>query len=113
LAVALSGGLAHEQEYLSLIIHDELLLDELADYIFKESGKGIVSSSKADLSTGAMERHGDRGIACGLCVLGMKEQSKAEVSDVRKVPYGSFEYYRRLYEDEQTKIKQNTRKFLF
>jgi len=35
----------------------------LFDYVFKEGGTGAVVSAKADLSTGALERHGDRVIA--------------------------------------------------
>jgi len=117
LAVALSAGLTTKKKSVSewrcLIIHDEELLDELADYVFNEKGKGIVASSKADLSTGAAERHGDRGIAMGLCVLGMKEQIEGSVPSPNRIPKGSFEYYRQQYEEQKQREKKDSKRFLF
>jgi hypothetical protein len=111
--VALSGGLSGDDTYLSFIIRDELLLDELFDYVFKEKGKGIIQSSKADLSTGAVERHGDRGIAAGLCVLGCKEQQKGDYKHAANPPAQSFEYYRKIEEARQVEEKRLTRRFLY
>lgn len=113
LGVALSGGLAGDASYLALIIHEKELLNELADYIFKEKGQGIVASSKADLGTGATERHGDRGIAMGLCVLGAKEQDKGEVRDVRNARYGTFQYFLQEEEKKQQQLKRDSRRFLY
>jgi len=113
LGVALSGGLAGEQDYLSIIIHDESLLDELADYVFKEKGAGIVQSSKADLGTGATERHGDRGIACALCILGAKDQRQGFVKDIKNPPTNSFEHRFREWKKLQEDDKQRRRRFLF
>ena len=113
LGIALSGGLEGETNYLSIIIHDNELLDELADYVFKEKGSGIVAASKADLSTGAMERHGDRGIAAGLFVLGMKEQEKGEVLEVQNPSFGSFQYWIKEDERKKKEQKKNSRRFLF
>ena len=112
LATALSNGLRQKNEP-RLIIHGEELLDELCDYIFKEGGTGIVQSSRADLGTGAQERHGDRGIAMALCVLGLKEQNKGNVIDVREPPFGSFEYYRRKYEKQEAANKRKYKRYLF
>lgn len=113
LGVALSGGLSGDKDYLSLIIHDEELLKELADCVFRDKGKGIVASSKADLSTGAMERHGDRGIAAGLCVLGMKEQIEGNIKNIRQAPTGSFEFYRKELEKQKEKDRRNNRQFWY
>ncbi|MHA2062626.1 MAG: hypothetical protein ACW963_10105, partial [Candidatus Sifarchaeia archaeon] len=111
--VALSGGLSGDDDYLSFIIRDELLLDELFDYVFKEKGKGIIQSSKADLSTGAAERHGDRGIAAGLCVLACKEQMKGEFKYSPNIPKNSFAYYERLENRKQEELKRTTRRYLY
>jgi len=113
LGVALSGGLTEEKDYLSMIIHDEEILNELSDYVFKEKGAGIVASSRADLGTGAAERHGDRGIACALCLLGAKEQTEGDVKNIALPPTGSFEFRFRNWQKEQENDKRNKRRFLF
>ena len=113
LGIALSGGLEGDTTYLSLIIHEQALVDELSDCVFKEKGSGIIAASKADLSTGAMERHGDRVIAAGLCVLGMKEQDKGEVENIENPKYGSFQYWNKQVEKEQKERKRNSRRFLY
>ncbi len=91
LAIALSEGLARNEDYKSMIIHDEELLSELSDYVFREKGAGAVVSKKADLSTGALERHGDRVIAAGLCVLACKEQIKGDWRTSDNPPPTSFQ----------------------
>lgn len=92
LAVALSAGLLDDKdEYKSIIIHDKDLLDELFDYVFREKGAGAVVSKKADLSTGALERHGDRVIAAGLCILACKEQIKGDWTEAENPPPNSFQ----------------------
>lgn len=113
LGVALSGGLVDDKNYLAIIIRDEELVNELADYVFKEKGKGIVASSKADLGTGALERHGDRAIAAGLCVLGTKEQIEGNLKDIKKPPRNSFEYRLRKWQAQQEQEKCKQRKWLF
>jgi hypothetical protein len=112
LSTALSNGLRQKNEP-RLTIHSEELLDELSDYVFKEGGTGIVQSSRADLGTGAQERHGDRGIAMALCVLGMKEQEQGKVTDIREAPFGSFEYWRKREEKEEAINKKKYRRFLY
>lgn len=112
-SIALSGGFIEDSSYKKFIIKDELLLDELFDYVFKEKGKGIMQSSRADLSTGASERHGDRGIAAALCVLGCKEQFKGDYKFTKNAPVGSFQYYKSREEDRIAADKRNNRRFLY
>ena len=112
LSTALNNGLRQRNEP-KLIIHSKELLDELSDYVFKEGGTGIVQSSRADLNTGAQERHGDRGIAMSLCVLGLKEQEKGDLVDIKTPPFGSFEYFKRQHEKQKEIDKRKRRKFIF
>lgn len=113
LGVALSCGLTEDRTYTHLIIHDEYLLDELKDYIFKEKGAGIIQSSKADLSTGAQERHGDRGIAAALCVLAMKDQPVADYNDITNSPFGTFKYYMEQEELRKREELKQKRRYLY
>lgn len=116
LAVALSGGLTdNNDEYKSIIIHDKELLDELFDYIFREKGVGAVVSKKADLSTGALERHGDRVIAAALCVLACKEQIKGDWSKAETPPPNSFQARFNRVNKELAKEQQGfrVRRYLF
>lgn len=113
LGVALSGGLADDKDYLAIIIHEEDLVDELADYIFNEKGQGVVKSSKADLGTGAMERHGDRVIAAGLCVLGCKEQIEGKTEAIINPTPHSFMSRYRDWEVESRENKHYQRKYLY
>ena len=113
LGIALSGGLSNVSEYKALIIRDTELHSELCDYIFREKGKGAVCSSKADLSTGALERHGDRVIAAGLCVLAYKEQLAGDVNDAVEKPFGSFVYYEEQKRKQKAKDKRELRRELF
>jgi hypothetical protein len=113
LGVALSSGLIGNDEYKSIIIHDEELLSELFDYVFRESGAGAVVSKKADLSTGALERHGDRVIAAGLCVLACKEQFKGDWKTSINPPYGSFQQRFNKANEQLEKEKFDARTFLF
>lgn len=113
LGIALSGGLSDVREYKALIVRDAALHEELCDYIFKDKGKGAVCSSKADLSTGALERHGDRVIAAGLCVLAYKEQLAGDVADAVERPFGSFAYYEEQKQLQKAKDKREFRRVLF
>jgi len=113
LGIALSGGLTGDTEYYSMIVHDENLVEELADYVFKEKGKGLVASSKADLGTGALERHGDRVIAAGLCLLGAKEQPVGNYREMRTPPVNSMMHRMQQYEKEQEKLKRGARRDLY
>jgi hypothetical protein len=116
LAVALSCGLIDgETEYKSIIIHDKDLLDELFDYVFREKGAGAVVSKKADLSTGALERHGDRVITAGLAVLACREQLIGKWEEAENPPINSFQARYNKVEEEQKKEKAGfeVRRYLF
>lgn len=113
LGIALSGGLSSVSEYKALIIRDVELHSELCDYIFREKGKGAVASKKADISTGALERHGDRVIAAGLCVLAYKEQQAGNPEDATDRPFGSFAYYEEQRRVAEAKDKRDTRRVMF
>lgn len=114
LGVALSAGLTDRDEnYKSLIIHDKELIDELFDYIFRDKGAGCVVSKKADLSTGALERHGDRVITIGLAVVACREQLKGDWHKAENPPLNSFQRRFNIVNSELADEKQNTRKFLF
>lgn len=113
LSVALGSGVTSSDEYVSMTIHDEYLLEELFDYIFKDNGQGAVVSSKADLSTGALERHGDRVIACALCILACKDIPKADWRKSLRPPINSFQHRYNKVQEEVEKNKDKIRKFLF
>ena len=113
LGIALSGGLSDVSEYKALIIRDTELHSELCDYIFREKGKGAVCSSKADLSTGALERHGDRVIAAGLCVLAYKEQLAGNPEDVVNIPNQSFAWFEEQKRKQKAEDKRELRRELF
>lgn len=114
LGVALSSGLVdNNEEYKSIIIHDRDLLDELFDYVFRDKGVGAVVSKKADLSTGALERHGDRVIAAALCVLACREQVKGNWEEAANPPIDSFQHRFNLVNNEQKKEAFRVRRFLF
>jgi len=114
LGVALSGGLADDYDnYKSIIIHDRNLFDELSDYIFRDKGTGAVASKKADLSTGALERHGDRVIAAGLCVLACKEQIKGNWEESVNPPVNSFQHRFNEFNDTSQEEQGTARVFLF
>ena len=114
LAVALSSGLSGTGEtYKSLIIHDVELADELFDYVFRDKGAGCVVSKKADLSTGALERHGDRVITAGLCILACEEQLKGNWKESKSPPINSFQYRFNKINEEEEKLKQDKRTYLF
>lgn len=113
LGVALSDGLDGDKTYMSIIVHEKELVDELADCVFKEKGTGIVQARRSEQSTGAAERHGDRVIAAGLAVLGAKEQAKGDPILESKPRWGSFQFW--LQEDEKNrKQKQReARRYLY
>jgi len=116
LAVALSCGLVEgETEYKSIIIHDEDLLSELFDYVFRDKGGGAVISKKADLSTGALERHGDRAITAGLCIVACREQVKGNWEEALNPPVNSFQRRFNDVNDKIAKEKQGfeVRRYLF
>lgn len=114
LAIALSAGLTdNKEEYKSIIIHDEDLLAELFDYVFREKGAGAVVSKKADLSTGALERHGDRVIAAGLAVLACKDQIKGNWEEAENPPLNSFQVRYNKINEEQKKEVFRVRRYLF
>ncbi|MFX0136809.1 MAG: hypothetical protein ACFFDN_24440 [Candidatus Hodarchaeota archaeon] len=85
----------------------------MSDYVFSEGGSEIVTSTTADLTTGARRRHGDRVIAVGLCVLGSGYQPIGESKNIRKAPFGSFEYHRRQMEKLQREQERTGKKYLF
>lgn len=113
LSIALACGISGDKNYKSCLIYSKELLDELFDYIFVGEGKEIATSLKADLSSGARERHGDRAIAVALCILGTRDQFEGDYSETRKVPFGSFEFYRRAEEVKQKEDYRKAKKYLF
>lgn len=113
LSMALAGGQEENNQFRKLIIHDEELLSELFDYVFRESGQGAVTSTKADLTTGALARHGDRVIAAGLCVLALLEQPKGNIEEARNPPINSFQYRFNKVNEEIEANNLNSRTFLF
>lgn len=113
LNIALGEGLKKEVIYNSIKINSREAHKELTEYMFSESGSDIVSSTTSDLSTGARKRHGDRVIALALCILGCREQGKGELKNIRKVPFNSFEYFRRKLEEEKAKDSYTRKRYLF
>ena len=111
-SVALANGLDDGDTYKSLKIYSYDLLDELFDYIFLDNSD-LSLSSKADLTTGARERHGDRVIAVGLCVLGMKDQIEGLLINIKEPLINSFEHRYREWQAEQEKEKSKNRRWLF
>lgn len=55
-----------------ITIHSEELIQELGDYLVDDRGR-IVAAERADDTSGAVARHGDRVIAAALCQLGRLE----------------------------------------
>ena len=114
LGIALAAGISSKTEdYKKLILHDKEMVDELFDDIFRDSGSGCVVSKKADLSTGALERHGDRVITAGLAVVAMREQIKGDFKQVENPPLNSFQRRFNLVEEQGEKEKRDQRTFLF
>ena len=111
--IALSEGLKETPVYNSLKIYSDELYKELTDYIFSESGSEIITSSTADLSTGARRRHGDRATAMALCVLGCRDQIPGDVTKRRKIPFGSFGYYKLQEETKQKEDQRRSKRYLF
>jgi len=114
LGVALSGGLL-DKKYKAIKIYDIDLLNELRDYMYV--GSEITSSAKADLSSGARERHGDRVIAAALCVLGTRDAPPGFWERKNDAPFGTFAH--RFFEEKkkdqekETKEKFRRREYLF
>ena len=111
--IALGYGLEHNFKYVAAIVYSEDLVDELFDFIFTGEGNQIRTSSNADLSSGAYERHGDRAIAAALCVLGTRDQQRGEYSETKKAPYGSFAYYEKIELNKQAKDNREKKRYLF
>lgn len=113
LNIAMGYALDHNTKYKAAIIYSADLVDELFDYVFIGEGREISTSSKADLSSGARERHGDRAIAASLCILGTRDQQRGEYSKTRIAPTGSFAYYEKLEMDKQKKDRREKKRYLF
>ena len=105
--------LTNDLEYKSFVVRDRELLNELFDYIFKEKGIGTIRGSKADLGTGALERHGDRVIAAALCVLACKEQVAGNFEEARVPPPNSFMRRYKQWEAEENSKRKDRREYLF
>ena len=112
LDIALAEGLKEKRSYKSIIIHCEHLLSELFDYVFLE-GKACFLSRKADISTGARERHGDRVIAAALCVLGATCQPKGDVKNIVEPPMNSFMFRFRQKQEENKIKKSEAKRYLY
>lgn len=106
LKIALSESLKTKKDQKWLTIHDEESIDELDDYIWYEGGE-IGASERADESSGARKRHGDRVIALGLCVLAMKEQPKAVHSQILMAKPGSMAYRLKMFRDGKRNEEEN------
>jgi hypothetical protein len=111
--IALGYALGGNKRYVCAFIYSIELVEELFDYVFVGEGKEIRTSSKADLSSGAYERHGDRAIAAALCILGTRDQIPGEDYEQKHAPAGSFEYYRQEEERKQKEDEQTKKKYLF
>ena len=111
--IALACGIDNDINYKSCLIYSTELLSELFDYIFVEGTKEITTSAKADLSSGARERHGDRAIAAALCILGTRDQIEGDVKNKREPPANSFAYYLKQHEEKEEREKRIRRRFLF
>jgi hypothetical protein len=112
LGIALSEGLKTSPTYISCIIHDKDILDELRGYVFFENGD-IGASEEQDLTSGARKRHGDRVIAVGLCVLGSKYQNRQ--APVQKIQYAddTFEQRKETIEKSRKVERQCQRRFWY
>lgn len=110
--IALAEGLKEKRTYKSIIIHCEHLLSELFDYVFLE-GKACFLSRKADISTGARERHGDRVIAAALCVLGAGSQPKGKIENIVEPSVNSFMHRYREREKENRIKKSEAKRYLY
>lgn len=113
LSIALACGVDGDRNYKSCLIYSKELLDELFDYVFVEGSKEITTSSKADLSSGARERHGDRAIAAALCILGTRDQIEGDVKNIKEPPMNSFEHRFREWKKLQDQQKYSERIYLF
>jgi len=112
LGIALSEGLKTKRSYKSIIIRSSELLEELFDYMYLEGGS-IEASKRADLTSKARERHGDRVIGAALCVLGLKYRSPAKIEQRKEISRTSVEYRIRKWQKEQEEEKRTQRRFLF
>lgn len=113
LSIALTEGIKEKKNYKAIIIHSKDLLDELFDYIFAERGKDAELSSKMDEGTGARERHGDRVIAAGLCILGTRDQQKGEGERFTSIPANSFLGRMNRWLDEQEEIQRTSKTWMY
>jgi len=113
LGIAMGYALERNLKYKAAIIYSGELVTELFDYVFSAEGKTIVTSTNADLSTGARERHGDRAIAAALCILGCRDQQRGDYSVTRVAPQGSFAYYEKLENERQAKDRRTKKQYLF
>lgn len=111
--VALGYGVQNNLKYVAAKIYSEELVSELFDYMFVKDSKEITTSEKADLSTGARERHGDRAIAAALCILGCRDQDAGDYKETREVPVGSFQYHKLNFEKQQREEEKVKKKYLF
>lgn len=112
LGIALSEGLKTERAYTSCVVHDQDVLDELRGYVYYENGD-LGTSSEQDLTTGARQRHGDRVIAVGLCVLGSKYQHQRPKDHETKIKQNTFAWRKKQVEKEQERNRRTMRTFRF
>ncbi len=112
LGIALSEGLKKNPTYISCIIHDQDILDELRSYIFYENGD-IGSTECMDLTSGARKRHGDRVIALALCVLGSKYQMKAPKKVEQKITTNTWQERVQKAEEQEEEEARYRRTYRF
>jgi hypothetical protein len=113
LDVALSESIKTTKYYRYITIHDEALINELEDYMFMP-GRVDINLSNAILDeSGAKYAHGDRVIATGLCVLGMREQRPANLRKKRVAPSESFQSRFQKWEEENEETKRSSRRYRY
>jgi hypothetical protein len=94
-----------------LLVYDEQLINELESYVWFEGKADIGPSGEQTETSGARSAHGDRVIATGLVVLGMKGQPKAAMKLVQTYSLASVGGRIEERRQEEERKKQN-RKYL-
>lgn len=112
LSVALTESLRPGSKYKKITIHDKNLIDELRSYVYTE-GIGTCPGNVLDQSSGARERHGDRVIAAGLCVLATRDQYRSIMTEPLYKPEHCIGQRIEAQRIEQAKERQYFRHFMY
>jgi hypothetical protein len=112
-AIALAEGLKPQvSNYVSVAIHSSDLLSEMNDYLFTPANE-LVASEHVDETTGARQRHGDRVIAMGLCLVGAKDQRRAVPQPEDTKHEACFADRMAEIDKERKREKREFREFLY